>query len=166
MPRVLHWLIVALLIAQFAIAWTMPEIHRGTPPLGLVSWHLSVGLVILAVMLFRLGWRLTHAVPPVPSDLPKGLQLLSRGTHYLLYTLLIVIPLLGWANASARGWPIRLFGAIPIPGLIPAGSGVGHAMGDVHATLATVLLAIVALHVGGALYHLLVLKDRIVQRMT
>ena len=100
-----------------------------------------------------------------PADLPRSLALLSRVTHYLLYALLIVLPLLGWANASARGWAVRLFGVVPLPSLTTKGSALGHQLGNVHATLATVLLAIVALHVGGALYHALILKDRTVQRM-
>jgi len=163
--KLLHWLILALLVTQFAIAWTMPNIGRGSVPIGLIGWHLSVGLTILAVMLVRLGWRLTHSVPPAPSDLPRSLALLSRITHYLLYAVLIVLPLLGWANASARGWAVRLFGVVPLPPLTAKGSALGHQLGNIHATLATVLLAIVALHVAGALYHALILKDRTVQRM-
>jgi len=78
---------------------------------------------------------------------------------------LIVLPLLGWANASARGWAVKLFGIVPLPPLMPKGSALGHSLGDVHSTLATALLAIVALHLAGALYHAVVLKDRTLQRM-
>jgi hypothetical protein len=85
----LHWLILALLVIQFAIAWTMPEIGRGSVPIGLIGWHLSLGLTILAVMVVRLAWRLTHPVPPVPADLSPALATLSRATHNLLYAVLI-----------------------------------------------------------------------------
>ncbi len=161
----LHWLILGLLVVQFAIAWTMPEIGRGSVPTGLIGWHLSVGIAILAVMVVRLAWRLTHPAPPAPSDLQPALATLSRVTHYLLYAVLIVLPVLGWANASSRGWAVKLFGIVPLPALTSKNSALGHSLGDVHATLATVLLAIVALHVAGALYHALVLKDRTLQRI-
>lgn len=161
----LHWLILALLVVQFTIAWTMPDIGRGSVPTGLIGWHLSVGLAILAVMVVRLAWRVTHPVPPAPADLSPALATLSRATHYLLYVVLIVLPLLGWANASSRGWAVKLFGVVPLPPLVAKGSPLGHSLGDVHATLATALLAIVALHVSGALYHALFLKDRTLQRM-
>ncbi len=161
----LHWLILALLVIQFAIAWTMPEIGRGTVPTGLIGWHLSVGLAILAVMLVRLAWRLTHTAPPAPADLSPALATLSRVVHYLLYALLIILPLLGWANASARGWAVKLFGVFPLPPLMAKGSSLGHSLGDVHATLALALLAVIALHVSGAVYHALFLKDRTLQRM-
>ena len=163
--KLFHWLILALLVVQFAIAWTMPDIGRDSVPTGLIGWHLSVGAAILAVMIVRLAWRLTHPAPPAPADLAPALATLSRVTHYLLYSVLIVLPILGWANASARGWAVKLFGVIPLPALMAKGSALGHSLGDVHATLATVLLAIVALHVAGALYHAVVLKDRTVQRM-
>ena len=163
--KLFHWLILALLVVQFAIAWTMPDIGRDSVPTGLIGWHLSVGAAILAVMIVRLAWRLTHPAPPAPADLAPALATLSRVTHYLLYSVLIVLPILGWANASARGWAVKLFGVIPLPALMAKGSALGHSLGDVHATLATVLLAIVALHVAGALYHAVILKDRTVQRM-
>jgi cytochrome b561 len=163
--RTLHWLTVALLIAQYAVAWTMPDIHRGTLPVGLIAWHLSIGTAILAVLLLRTGWRLTHAEPQPPASLPAWLQAVSRITHVVLYALLFAMPLLGWANASARGWKVMLCGAIPLPALSSTGSALGHQMGDIHQTVAIVLLVVIGLHVAGALYHLLILRDRTLQRM-
>lgn len=163
--RALHWLTVGLLVTQFAIAWTMPDIHKGTQPLGLIAWHLSIGTTILAVMLVRAGWRMTHREPPPPATIPTALQILSRATHVTLYALLVALPLLGWANASSRGWKVMLLGAIPLPRISAVGSSLGHALGDVHKTAAIVLLVVVAVHVLGALYHFIVVRDRTVQRM-
>ena len=161
----LHWLILALLVAQFSIAWTMPDVTKTTPDAGLVAWHLSVGATILFVMLLRLAWRLTHTPPSPPADLPAPLQLLSRLTHWLLYAILIVLPVLGWINASSRGYPVRLFGVIPLPQLVPTGDAFGHAMGDIHGDVALVLLGVVALHVIGAMFHAVVKQDGVVRRM-
>ena len=163
--RSLHWLTVALIVAQFAIAWTMPDIHRGTKPLGLIAWHLSVGMAILAVVLIRAGWRLSHRAPPPPATLSPLLTTVSRLTHFALYALLIVLPLLGWANASARGWSVGLFGVLPLPPLMSTGSALGHQMGDVHQLAAWALLGLIGLHVLGALYHQFVVRDRTVSRM-
>ena len=163
--RVLHWLTVGLIVTQFAVAWTMPDIHRGTEPVGLIAWHLSIGTLILAVMLLRAGWRLTHREPPAPSSLSFWMRAVSRVTHGALYALLIALPLLGWANASARGWQVALFGAVPLPALSAKGSPLGQTSGDVHQAVAIVLLVVIGLHVLGALYHLLVVRDRTVQRM-
>jgi cytochrome b561 len=161
----LHWLILILLVVQFGVAWTMPDVGRDTKPIGLIAWHMSIGAFILLVMLVRLGWRAISEVPPAPADLAPPLRRLSRATHFLLYAILIVLPLLGWINASARGWAVQFLGVIPLPALVPSGSPWGHEMGDVHQIVAYVLLGVVGLHVLGALYHQFILKDALLQRM-
>ena len=163
--RSLHWLTAILVVVQFAVAWTMPDVHRGIVPVGLIAWHLSIGTTILAVIVFRAVWRLTHHEPSAPAAIPIALQILSRMTHVALYALLVALPLLGWANASARGWSVRLFGVIPLPPLSATGSPSGLKLGDVHQTAALALLAVIGLHVLGALYHLLVVRDQTVRRM-
>ncbi|NTX27447.1 cytochrome b [Burkholderia pyrrocinia] len=161
--RFLHWLIVALVVAQYAIGWTMPDVHRDTQPIGLIAAHLIVGTALLAAMAGRVLWRATHRPPA--SDLSPAMRALSGVTHFALYALLIAVPLLGWINASSRAWAVTLVGVIPLPALSAAGSGFGHAMGDVHGILAWVLFAGICLHVAAALAHRFVLRDRIVQRM-
>lgn len=162
--RLLHWLIALLVIAQFVVAWTMPEIHRGTQPVGLITWHLELGTVIIALMIVRLLWRFARQEPDVVETAPL-MKLVARATHGLLYALLIAQPLMGWANASSRGWSITLFGAIPLPQLTPTGSPVGHSLGDVHSLLGWAMLVLIGLHVAGALYHHVVLKDGVLRRM-
>ena len=163
--RAMHWLTVALIAIQFAVAWTMPDIHRGTQPLGLIAWHLSIGVIILAVTLFRAGWRFVNGALPPPATLSPALRAVSQVTHGALYVLLVVLPLLGWANASARGWPVKLFGIVPLPALMPKGSALGHQMGDIHQLAAWALLGVIGLHVLGALYHQFVARDRTLARI-
>ena len=163
--KIFHWFIVVLLVVQFGVGWTMPDIRHDTKPAGLIAWHLSVGMFILLVMLMRVGWRMGTAVPATPSDLAPALRLVSRLTHFLLYAVAIVLPLVGWINADARGWAVTLFGLFSLPALVSSGSSWGMKMGDVHQTIAIVLLGAVGLHVLGALYHRLVLKDTLLARM-
>ncbi|SAK46610.1 cytochrome B561 [Caballeronia catudaia] len=163
--RVFHWLTAALLLLQYLLAWTMPDVHRDTKPIGLIAWHLGVGMVIILLVVLRLLWRSTHDVPPEPGTVPPVLRIVARFTHWLLYILLLAVPLMGWANASSRGWPVTLFAFMPMPPLSPAGSSIGHALGDWHRNIAWVLLALVALHVGAALFHRFVLRDGTLERM-
>ncbi|NYH20705.1 cytochrome b561 [Paraburkholderia bryophila] len=158
-----HWLVVVLIAAQFVIGWTMPDIHKDTRPDGLIAWHLGVGATLIAVVVLRIVWRFTHR--PTPAALSPVLSVVSHITHGLLYVALVVVPVLGWANASSRGWSVRLLGLLPYPAIAQTGSPTGHAMGDIHGVLAWVLFALIALHVAAALFHRFVLRDRIVQRM-
>jgi len=161
--RLLHWLVALLIAAQFVIGWTMPDVHRDTLPNGLIAWHLGVGAAIVAAVACRVVWRATHA--PQPAELSRALSFISGATHTLLYALLIGVPLAGWANASSRGWAVKLFGIVRYPDLSATGSPTGHALGGVHSVLAWVLLALIGLHIGGALFHRIVLKDNVLQRM-
>jgi len=161
--RLLHWLVVALVAAQFLIGWIMPAVHHGTQAVGLIAWHLGVGATLLGVMVFRVLWRLTHKPPP--DHLSRVLRLASRLTHTLLYLTLLAVPLLGWANASSRAWTVKFLGVLKLPALTQAGSAVGHAMGDIHSLLAWVLFGLIVMHVTAAVFHRLILKDETLQRM-
>jgi cytochrome b561 len=142
----------------------MPHIGRKTLNEGWVSWHLSIGALILAVIVARFVWRLFHHVA-LPDDMPGWEIALSRVTHLALYVLVFVMTVLGWAAANSRGWTVKLLGIIPLPQLAPNGSAWGHEAGDIHNILVYVLLGVIALHVAGALYHYFILRDRVLQRM-
>jgi cytochrome b561 len=161
----LHWLILALLVVQFTVAWTMPHIGRNTRPDTLINLHFSIGVVILAVAIVRLSWRLTHPEPPPQAGVPPWQVLSARIVHWLLYLLLLVVPILGWINASWRGFPVALFG-LELPKLIATRAPGWAWTGDVHALLANyAMLILVGLHVAAALYHWLIKRDRVLQRM-
>ncbi len=163
--KTLHWLVAALVLVQFIIAFTMPAIRRDTVPGTLINLHLSFGALILAVVLIRALWRRAHPVVPAVDSTPAWQQAAARAVHLLLYVLLLVLPLLGWAAASARDWTIRLFGMVTLPHLVPANAGIGFFAGDAHVVLSWVLLALIGLHVASGFYHYLVMRDRVLQRM-
>ena len=81
--KVLHWLVVALLLAQYLIGWLMPDIHRGMKPGDAMTWHISVGIVILALIVVRLVWRLTHRVAP-ESSLEPWQRSAAEAMHWLM----------------------------------------------------------------------------------
>jgi cytochrome b561 len=161
--KVLHWMVVVLIAAQFAVAWSMPHIGRNTQPETLINLHFSLGVAVLAVMLVRLVHRVA-AGAPVTATLPV-LGMAARITHWLLYMLLVVLPVLGWMNASWRGFPVALFG-LELPKLMPTRLPGWNWTGDLHALLSNyVLLTLVILHILAALYHHFVLRDRVLKSM-
>lgn len=162
----LHWLIVALLIAQYTFAWTMPDIGRTIPKSILIDGHLWFGIAILFVAVIRLLWRLTHG-EPVPEDgLPPWQVASARVMHWLLYVLLFAVPILGWINASWRGMPVTFFSLFQLPKLLATRAPGWGWTGDVHGLIADYgLLVLAGLHVAAALYHYFVRRDRVLQRM-
>lgn len=163
--KTLHWLVFALMLAQYVVAITMPDIGRNTVPGTLINLHMSIGLTILAVVVVRWLWRIGHPIPLATPDMPSWEQPLARIVHAALYVLLAVNPILGWMNASARDWKITVFGLFQLPPLVAARSPIGRQAGDVHQFLAWVLLALIGLHVAAALYHFFVRHDSVLQRM-
>jgi cytochrome b561 len=163
--KTLHWLVFALMLAQYAVAIAMPDIGRGTVPGALINLHMSIGLTILAVVIARWLWRIGHPIPLATADVPAWEQPLARGMHALLYVLLVVNPILGWANASARDWKITVFGLFQLPHLVAPRAALGRLAGDVHTFLAWALLALIGLHAAAALYHHFGHRDRVLQRM-
>jgi cytochrome b561 len=162
--KVFHWLIVALLAIQLPLGWLMPDIHRGMTPGIAMSMHVSIGMTILVLIVLRLLWRLTHPVAPETS-LPPWQRVSSELVHWLLYIVVLLTTLSGWFQASAKGWTIYLFGAMPLPRLVEQGSALGRSIGNLHATLTWVLLGLVGLHVIAAFVHLFVYRDRVMYRM-
>lgn len=163
--KALHWLVFALVLAQYIVAIMMPDIGRGTVPGTLINLHMSIGVTILLVIVVRWLWQVDHRALPAIADMPAWEQRFARATHALLYLFLVIDPILGWANASARDWTITLFGIASLPHVVPPKSAFGMRAGDVHTWLGWTLLVLIGLHVAAALYHYFVRRDRVLQRM-
>lgn len=163
--RVFHWTVVLLLVLQYLLGWFMPDVKKATPAVGLIALHLTVGFVVLIVVLFRFGWRLSNTAPALPGTLPVWQNALARSVHAALYLLLFALPLTGWLNASTRSWKPILLTVIPMPRLVPSDNALGHGVGEYHSLLSWVLLILIGVHVLGALYHQFILKDNLIERM-
>jgi cytochrome b561 len=150
---VLHWLVAALFAGQFAWGWLMQEIAKSPPGLRADAFnvHKSIGLCLLALMLFRLGWRLAHPPPALPA-MPAWQMRLASVTHITLYVALIVMPVAGYLGSVWSGYPVRFFGIV-LPDWGTSDPALKDAMSDVHHITSWVLLSLTALHVAAALYH-------------
>ncbi|MGH8192496.1 MAG: cytochrome b [Rhodanobacteraceae bacterium] len=163
---VLHWLILALLVAQYTVGWTMPHIGRKTPATTLISLHFSIGVLILGIIVVRLIWRIIHGEPASEADIPPWQLRSARVIHWLLYLLLVVVPLLGWINASYRGMPITFFWLVHVPQLVGIHAADWGWTGNIHTLVAEyAILPLVGLHVAAAFYHYFIRHDQVVQRM-
>jgi cytochrome b561 len=161
--KIFHWLIVALLLIQFPIGWLMPDIHAGAPGTPM-TLHVSFGILILAVIVLRLVWRITHPVAP-ESSLPRWQRVSSEVVHWLLYGLVLATTISGWLFASFRGWSVSLFYLVPLPMLSSKNAAAGKLIEGWHQAAEWGLMIVIALHVAAALLHVFTYRDHIMQRM-
>jgi cytochrome b561 len=162
--KLFHWLVVALLAVQYPIGWLMPDLHRNLQPGTPMILHVSFGLTILVVMVLRLGWRLTHPVTPEGS-LPRWQRLGAEAVYWMLYLAVLATTLTGWLFASFRGWTLSFFDLFPLPMLAAGNAAAGRAIDGLHQAAEWLLLVLIVIHVGGALAHLFIYRDRVMQRM-
>jgi cytochrome b561 len=162
----LHWLIVLLVLAQLALGWWMIDIPKSPP--GPRAWwfnlHKSIGLTIGVLMLARLGWRLTHAAPPLPHSMPRWQRNAAHTSHFLLYACLILQPLWGYLGSTFTKYPIKYFG-VTLPHWGWDSPALKDLFSALHLGTAWLLMAVLAVHIGAALKHLLVDRDGVFQRM-
>jgi cytochrome b561 len=161
---VLHWAIAVLVVAQVTWGWLMQEIPKSPPGVRADAFnvHKSIGLCLLALMLVRLGWRLAHRPPALP-DLPGWQQRLASTTHIALYACLLIMPLAGYLGSVWSGYPVKFFG-LTLPAWGDRNDDLKDAMRGLHLVTSLVLVALIALHVAGALHHAL-RGDRVLGRM-
>jgi cytochrome b561 len=162
--KFLHWLPVLLIAVQFPLGWLMPPTGRDEVPSAFVNLHFSIGMVVLILLVVRFGWRLARPVGMEPS-LPVWQKRLAHTAHWFLYAVFFATLFSGWLHASVRGWPIRVFGLIPVPPICAQSSEIPHVMGDFHKGLGWALLAGIAVHFVGVMYHEFVQGDKILERM-
>lgn len=158
--RLLHWLMAALILAQLFIGVSMIG-DLSTRHSLFIQWHKATGLALLALVLLRICLRLLLAHPPIPSDLPRVQRLAAGISHWVLYALMLAMPLLGWAMLSAGGYPRPL----QLPAIAPHDLHLYAMLRKAHGWAGYLLFATVLVHAGAALMHALVRRDGVMRSM-
>lgn len=162
--RVLHWTMAAMVFAVLFIGAGMAATVSPRYPV-LVSLHKPLGIAILVLVVIRFLNRLMHPPPPLPRDLPAWQQLAAKGSHYVLYALMFLMPLIGWAMLSAAPYPVVLFGSLRLPPIMPHSAPLYALLRPAHAYLAYLFFATLLAHLGAALFHGLIRRDGVLQSM-
>jgi cytochrome b561 len=163
---VLHWLVALLIFVAFPLGLYMADLPLSPEKLRLFSYHKWIGVTVFMLAGLRVVWRLTHEPPPLPAGHARRQRRLTAAVHGLLYVLILVIPVSGWLMSSAEGVQTVWFGVLPLPDLIGKDKALGEQLGELHETLNYIMLALVALHVAGALKHHFIERQPFLQRMS
>ena len=173
----LHWLIAILIVVMIFAGWQTDDMREAmlegdtsvdpqTVAL-LFNWHKTFGILILALSVFRLVWRLTHKVPPLPAGMNAFERFAAVATHWAFYVLIIGMPLAGWITASASGFPSFFFNSesLPIPELMGENEAVYDVVSQIHSKSAWAILVLLGLHIAAALKHHFMDHDDVLTRM-
>ena len=160
----LHWLTALLVIVQFATALVREDLHGPAAAL-LLTLHRSSGIAVWMAVALRLMWRQTFAYrPPFPDDMALLQQWAARLNEYGLYFFLLFEPATGLASTLARGKAFTLF-LWDVPVLMARNKPLAHALTGIHETGAWVMAALVGLHAAAGIFHGVMLRDGVLQRM-
>ena len=162
----LHWLVAGLiLLVQVPAGLVMLRVDPGTLQDTLFNVHKNVGLVIFALAVVRLGWRLANPVPALPLDVPGWQERIAYLTHFLLYVLIFLLPISGFLYTAFGGFPVPLFMLWDLGQLIPKSEPQAEVWQAIHFWSQWALYGVVTLHVAGALQHHFIRDDDVLRRM-
>lgn len=163
--KFMHWSIVILIIAQYVIAEAAEELPDGLDKFAMVTRHKSLGMLLLALALVRIGWKLANRGLPQPVPMARPQRIAAAAGHGLLYVLLLAQPITGWMMSSAANYPVTFFGWFQFPALVGANHDLHEALEEVHEALFGALVTVAVLHALAAVYHHLWMKDDSLRRM-
>lgn len=165
LSKSLHWIVVLMILAQWALMQRAESLPLGAAKLQAINWHKSLGMTILALAVVRLVWRLANPVPSLAGVTRHWERVLATASHVLLYGLLFALPLSGWLMSSARNYPVSWFGQFQWPDLVAPSQELYRQMNELHHVLFTVLASVALLHVAGALKHHFIDRNEVLKRM-
>jgi cytochrome b561 len=166
--RTLHWVTAVLVFVQIPLGIVIANMDMsgwGGWGDSLYNLHKSIGATLIPIVLFRLFHRLTHPPAPLPPDIPELQAFAAHALHWTLYALLVVQGFIGWIATSAYPAPIPVFGLFELPPIWEEDRALSDQLYAVHRFIGIALAFLVVGHIGAALFHHFVRKDRVLMRM-
>lgn len=165
LSKALHWLVVVLIITQWAIAERTEGLPLGMAKISALAWHKSFGITILMLAVVRLVWRWMNPVPDLTAETRPWERALAKLSHLLLYGLIFALPLSGWIMSSAKNFPVSWFKLVQLPDLVAPNEQLFQQMRQLHGVLFAVLVVVALLHIAGALKHHFIDRNDVLRRM-
>jgi len=163
---VFHWLLAVLVFTMIGLGLYMTDIPKGSPDRAFYfNLHKSIGVTTALLVIARLWWRAKNPPPSLPTSMAGWEIQAARVSHALLYMCLIVMPLSGFAATQFTKYGVKYFNLFKIPPMGSENKVAYDLLQGIHGVTATLLIALVIVHVLAALKHLLVDRDGVFQRM-
>lgn len=167
--KALHWLVALFILTNLVIGLRMEHFpgyaHKSPEWNGILFWHGSIGALVLWLAVARIIWRTGHRPPPLPGSIPTWQVWMAHSVHALLYLAMLALPLSGYAHRVAGNHAVSFFGLWNWPNLFAPNEPLRVLFGSIHIGLALALGALLVLHLGAVLKHLVINRDGVVRRM-
>ncbi|MEA3118678.1 MAG: hypothetical protein QOI13_1948 [Paraburkholderia sp.] len=166
--KFLHWLMAAIIIVGWFVGFYAAEmLSYSVPHSGkaeMITLHKDISTTVLLLIVLRSAWRLTHRPPHAPHT--SALQRFAvQAGHFMLYFLMIALPISGWANSSSAGYPVEFAGIIPLPALVPTNHAIQPIYDAIHKYLGWFTGAMILGHIAMALKHHFIDHDHTLRGM-
>jgi cytochrome b561 len=155
----------ALIVAMVAVGLTMRRIGEGELTDTLYEVHKSIGVILFALALIRIVVRWRRGAPPIEPGIPAWQRAAAYASHYALYALILLVPLAGLIGTSSCCPPVNVFWTVPVTLPVPHDEAFYERAFAVHFALAYALVAVALVHIGGAVQHHFIRRDRTLIRM-
>lgn len=164
--KTFHWMLFLMLAFSIIMGNQLAEMPKGPEKLQAAGMHKSFGVLLLALILLRLLWRLMNQTPMLPDSTTMIQSLLAKGMHWILYLLMFAQPLSGILMSQASGIPVSFFGLFELPTILAKSPELAALARDIHGTVWILLVVATLGHVGAALHHHFIKKDHVLRQMT
>jgi len=161
----LHWIIAGCVLFVIPAGVVMLRLPDGDLQNRLFDLHRSFGVLIFVLAVWRVYVRSTHGAPASHPGLTRAERIASTAAHHLLYVLIIVMPLLGWAMTSAYRVDVSVFGLFTLPHLVPQSDKLYEILSTIHKLGGILMALIVGAHIAGALKHTIIDRSDLLWRM-
>jgi cytochrome b561 len=164
--RILHWALAVAIIAMLPVGGIMVTegLDRSTQNFLFIA-HKNTGVVILLLMVVRLAYRVIYPPAPLPGTLPTWQRRAAGASHIALYVMVFFMAITGYVRVTMGGFPIEGLGALGLHPLLPRNEAVAEIAKSLHFYGRFVLIAVLAVHIGAALHHVLILRDGVFGRI-
>ena len=161
--RLLHWTMAAMVLTMLCVGVAMVVSLANYHVL--LSIHRPLGIAILILVVVRFVNRLLNSPPPFPSTMSRAERLAATASELTMYSLMFVLPLVGWGMLSAARYPIILFGSVHLPFILPHNVMLYAVLRKAHTILAYLFFLTFVAHFGAILFHTLIVRDGLLKRM-
>ena len=161
----LHWLVAACVLTTAPVAIAMKWVGEGQTQDALYNIHKSLGVLIFILVILRVINRLMVGAPAPEPGIERWQKAVSSATHGLLYLLLVAMPIVGYIANSLYGAATPFFGLFELPPIVAENQPLSEKLFTLHRWSGFLLIVLVLMHIGAALYHHVIRGDNVLRRM-